>query len=207
MNAAMLNQSMDDMDMAVGIRLGGGRIPVAEMARAMQRSNVYHNINVNNSQVVVINTGDLAKIDAAITLSQGSDVEGVAAALKSLTETIVKSDDVEPDSKKELIELITALSEEIVRSKKKSVIMSLLVAIEERAKGLTAIVQLAAALKTPFMAFSESQSPRSTLADALPAAHDFAPEPGGSHVCVRWQSWTGLVSEWQPCSTPSPCVG
>lgn len=153
MNAAMMNQAADDMDMVTGIPLGGGRIPVAAMARAMQRSNVYNNINVNNSQVGVINTGDLAKIDAAITLSQGSDVEAIATILKSLTETIVRANEIEANSKKELIELITALSEEIVRSKKQSVIMSLLVAIEERAKGLNAVVQLAGALKVAIYGF------------------------------------------------------
>jgi predicted translin family RNA/ssDNA-binding protein len=45
------------------------------------------------------------------------------------------------------VELIQALSVEIVRSRKKSVIASLLGTIEERAKGLNAIVQLVSSLK------------------------------------------------------------
>lgn len=59
----------------------------------------------------------------------------------------MKSAEIEQQSKKDLVELITALSEEIVRSKKKPVIMSLMTGIEERAKGLNAIVQLVGSLK------------------------------------------------------------
>lgn len=147
MNAAMMNQSMDHMDEVSGFGSSSGRIPVEALARAMQRSTVYNHINVNNSQVGVINTGDLAKIDAAITLSQGSDVEGITKILQSLTETIVRSNEIDAANKKELVELISSLADEVIRSKKKPVIMSLFLGIEERAKGLNAIVGLVGALK------------------------------------------------------------
>ena len=37
MNAAMMNQSLDDMDMMTGIQLGNGRIPVSDLAKAMNK--------------------------------------------------------------------------------------------------------------------------------------------------------------------------
>jgi uncharacterized Zn ribbon protein len=85
MNAAMANQALDDMDAVTGIRSVEGRIPVAAMAGAFRRGSVYNNINVSNAQIGVINTGDLAKIDAAITLSAGSDADAIGRIVKDLT--------------------------------------------------------------------------------------------------------------------------
>src|ERR1700680_2785548 len=106
MNAAMMNQSMDDMDEISGIRLGGGRIPVAEMAKAMQKRPVYNNIKISNSTVGVLNTGDLARIDAVITLTKHTDVEGVGEQLKGLTQAIIDSKEFDDAAKKEMIDLI-----------------------------------------------------------------------------------------------------
>src|SRR5262249_9006209 len=68
MNAAMINQANDDMDRIIPLASGGGRIPVAAIAGAFGRGSVSNNFNVTNSQIGVINTGDLQRIDAAITL-------------------------------------------------------------------------------------------------------------------------------------------
>src|SRR5260221_3219431 len=73
--------------------------------------------------------------------------EAPAGNLKELTQAIIDAQDIAAETKKELVELIQALSVEIVRSRKKSVIASLLGTIEERAKGLNAIVQLVSSLK------------------------------------------------------------
>jgi hypothetical protein len=148
MNAAMINQSLDDMDFVTGLASGGGRIPVAAIAGAFRRGSVSNNFNVTNSQIGVINTGDLRSIDAAITLTAGTDAEAAGRQLKELTQAIIDAQDIAAETKKELVELIQALSVEIVqRSRKKSVIASLLGTIEERAKGLNAIVQLVSSLK------------------------------------------------------------
>ena len=108
---------------------------------------MYNNINVSNSQVGVINTGDLAKIDAAITMTAGSDADAIGRQLRELTQAVLDAGDIAAEQKKELIELIQALSEQVVSARKKPVIMSLLRSIEERAKGANAILQLVMALK------------------------------------------------------------
>jgi hypothetical protein len=147
MNAAMTNQALDDMDAMVGFGRSGGRIPVAAIAQAFRRGSVYNSINVNNSQVGLINTGDLAKIDAAITLTAGSDADAVGRDLKALAEAIIEAKNIEAETKKELIELLQGISEQVVSGRKKSVVGSLLKAVEERAKGLNAIVQLVSSLR------------------------------------------------------------
>lgn len=94
-NAAMLNQAMDDMDNVVGFGLSSrSRIPVAEMARAMQKGSTYNNINISNSQVGVLNTGDLARIDAVITLTKDSDAELAGQQLRLLTQAIVDTAEI-----------------------------------------------------------------------------------------------------------------
>lgn len=146
-NAAMMNQALDDMDFISGIPTGGGRIPVAALAKAMQKNPVYNNINISNSNVGVINTGDLAKIDAVITISEGTDTAIIGQNLKALTQAIVDANSLNEESKKEIVELLQSLSEQIVGSRKKSVVKSLLTSIEQRVSGLNAIFKLAENLK------------------------------------------------------------
>jgi hypothetical protein len=147
MNAAMMNQTMDHMDEITGLGRTGGRIPVAAIAGAFRRSAVYNNIKVTNSQVGMINTGDLAKIDAAITMTAGSDADAIGRQVRELTQAVVDARDIAQEQKKELVELIQALSEQVVSARKKPVMASLLRSIEERAKGANAIIQLVMSLK------------------------------------------------------------
>jgi hypothetical protein len=66
----------------------------------------------------------------------------------------VDAKDIPAEQKKELVEVIQALSEQIVSSRKKPVILSLLRTIEERAKGINAIVKLVASLKAAIFQYS-----------------------------------------------------
>lgn len=71
--AAMINHAQDEFDAIIPIGPSGGRIPVAEIARAASRTRAYNNIHINNSNIGVVNTGNLARIDAAITISTGTE--------------------------------------------------------------------------------------------------------------------------------------
>lgn len=139
-NAAMMNQTMDDMEMAVGMQMSNERIPVAELAKAAQGKTVHNNIQIDRSSVGVINTGDVEKINAAITLTKETDAEEIGLKLKSLTQTVLDSNEFNNTSKNELIDLIQSLSEQIIGShggRKKSVALSLLNGIEERVKNVS----------------------------------------------------------------------
>jgi hypothetical protein len=136
----MMNQAMDQMDSITGLPLReGGRIPVAALAGAMTKGATYNNIHISNSQVGVLSTGDLARIDAVITLTKDTDGETIGKAITALTQALIDSREIDEKSKKELLDLVQSLAEQIVGVRKPSVIMSLLRGIEERAKGYVAI--------------------------------------------------------------------
>jgi len=98
-----------------------------------------NNIHVTNSNVGLLNTGNVRKIDAAITIAQGTDADQIAHQLRQLTQAILDVKGLESSRKDSLLELVQSLSDQIVRERKQSVIMALLKSIEDRAQGLAAI--------------------------------------------------------------------
>src|SRR5262249_20748868 len=90
-------------------------------------------------------TGDLARIDAVITLTKDTDVEAVGKLLTAFTQAVIDAKDVDKNAKKELIELVQALAEQVVGSqgtRKPSVIMTIVRALEEGAKGMVALAAI-----------------------------------------------------------------
>lgn len=146
--AAMANQALDDLDHIMPVGPSKGRLPVEAMAKSMQRGAVLNNISVTNSNVGVINTGDLAQIDAFISMSAGSDVAAIGEELRALVQAVVDSDELDSEAKRETVELLKAISQQLVGDRKESVLMSLLKAVEDRAQGAAAVLQLVATLGT-----------------------------------------------------------
>jgi hypothetical protein len=118
-------------------------IPVGEIARAMQKSHTFNNIRVENSQVGVINTGNLARIDAAVTMTRGSDAELIGECIKRLTQGVLEEQTLDPTKKAEIIELVEALSDQVVRGRKKSVMSSILQSIRDRTSDVAGIAKSA----------------------------------------------------------------
>jgi len=141
-NLAMLNEANDAMDAVAPWAATGARIPVAAIAAAATRGTKMTNIHISGSQVGVLNTGDLAKIDAMVTLTKGSDAEEFGAAMKSLTEAVVQSQDMQADTKREVGELLAALTEQVVVKRSKPVAMTVLQGIEDRTQGINAVWDL-----------------------------------------------------------------
>jgi len=146
-NAAMMNRSLDDMEMVSGFTLSSKRIPVAEMARAMAKASTYNHIIVSGSKIGVINTGDLAKIDAVITMTNDSDAAGVGEALKILTQAIVDAQSLSDQGRSELIAVVQALSNEVVKDPKPPVVLALWEAIQTRTAGVVDLATKAAGLR------------------------------------------------------------
>jgi len=143
MNAAMANQAIDHMDEMTGFRTVGGRVPVAAMAAAALHATTNHtNITINGSTVGVVNAGDLAKIDAVITITEGSDSEALGLAIKELTQAVLDSSALALAEKRDIVELIRTLSEQVATRRSKSVMTSILKAIDERVKSVSAIWSL-----------------------------------------------------------------
>ncbi len=119
-NAAMMNHAEAQMDAVVGLPPLSKPIPVAEIARAMAKSHTFNNIKISNSNVGVVNTGNLARIDAAITMSQHTDMEEFGARLKDLTDAILSDTKASKDEKQELAELTQAISDQVIGQKRPS---------------------------------------------------------------------------------------
>ena len=108
----------------------------------MKGKTVLNNINIANSTVGLVNTGDLARIDAAITLTKSTDVELIGEQLRRLTQAILDSNGVEKAQRSEMLDLVQSLAEQIVRERKPSVVRALLKSIEDRAQGVAALVTI-----------------------------------------------------------------
>jgi hypothetical protein len=135
----MMNQAMDDMDMMTGFHLGGQRIPVSALAQAMSRAMTNNHIIISNSSVGVLNTGDLAKINAVITITEGSDAEELGYTIKDFAQAVVDSDAITKEEKHDVGELLGTLSEQIAGKRSKPVIVSVLKGIEERVKSVNVL--------------------------------------------------------------------
>jgi hypothetical protein len=107
-----------------------------------EEKKVYNNIHINQSSVGILNTGDLAKIDAVITLTKGTDVELIGKEIENLTQVIIDASDVQGNDKKEIIDLVQSLAEQIQSSRKRSVLVSLLYGLEARIQTVSAAIPI-----------------------------------------------------------------
>ena len=138
-NAAMMNQAMDHADMVTGLPSTEGRLPVAALARVMQKGHTLNNFNISQSQIGVLNTGSIERIDAAITLSKGSDAELIGEELKALTAAVISSQELEQADKNDLFDLTETLAEEVVGKRKSATIGAVMKEITAKVKGATAL--------------------------------------------------------------------
>lgn len=141
-NMAMLNKAEDDMHAIVGFSLPSHRIPVEQIALAGFNNSKMTNIHISGSQIGVLNTGDLAKIDAVVTLTQGTDVEELGRAIQQLTEATITSSEITDEQKREIGELLAGLSDQVAGKRSKPMAMQILKGIEDRASGINGIVDL-----------------------------------------------------------------
>lgn len=111
-NSVMLNNANDDLE-AIAPYLGNrNRIPVAELANVMANKNIYNNINVSNSTIGGISTGNLARINSTIEVSKGNEREEFGSRLKCISEAVCADPDLTPQQKDELIGILRAIAEE-----------------------------------------------------------------------------------------------
>ncbi len=140
MAAAGANQAADDMDEIVGLGRSGGRFPVEALAKAASMARTYNSIRIANSNIGVINTGNLARIDAAVTITQGTEIADFGARLKDLVETIVADQTLASEKKKELVEVATAISDQVVsKTPSKRVIQTLFSELVSLSSGFSTI--------------------------------------------------------------------
>jgi hypothetical protein len=141
-NAAMTNHAMDEMDAISGFPIAGGRMPIGDLVKMGQKLNTYNNITISESQIGVVNTGDLVRIDAAITLSKGSDVEEVGRHVGALAQAVMDSGQIDAQQRAEIVELLQELSDQAIKGRKKSVMSSIMRSISEKTSGIIGLATL-----------------------------------------------------------------
>lgn len=78
-----------------------------------------HNINVSGSTIGAINTGTIQNLDGSITLMQSRGEGDLAAAIKELTEAIIRSNEVNESAKNEIVEQLEFLVAQATSEKQK----------------------------------------------------------------------------------------
>lgn len=142
-NAVMMNHAMDNLDLSVGMGVSGDRIPVGYIAKAIQGAATLNQFSISNSQIGVLNTGSINRIEASITLAQGTDAELIAQHIKSFTEEVLTSNELGAEEKNEIIELTDAAAEEVVGRRRLTVVTAHLKALREKVGGILSLANAA----------------------------------------------------------------
>jgi hypothetical protein len=148
-SAAMYNDAGHQFDMLAPFGAMHKPLPVAEIARAMTKANTYHNINISNSTVGVVNTGDLAQISAMIEITKGKPTETFGVKLKELIESIANEKGGDEAIKKALAELTKSIGDQVLVERKPSsaVVEALFEKLVSMSSGLTTILGAAEELR------------------------------------------------------------
>jgi hypothetical protein len=149
-SAAMMNNAAEQMDYIAPFGPIYKPIPVAEIARAMTKSSTFNNINISNSKVGVVNTGDLARINATIEITKGKPTEEFGSKLKALIEAIANAPEGDEATKKALTELTKTIADQVLveRSPSSTVIETLFERLVSMSTGLTTILGAAEQLRS-----------------------------------------------------------
>lgn len=111
MHERAAERALDDMEMVTGVRLPRRR-PQPQPAPVIIQGGTFHNINIRGSNVGVVNTGDLQQVDTAVTVIGAAGDEEAASAIKSLTEAVLRSAELNDAAKREAVELLAVISAE-----------------------------------------------------------------------------------------------
>jgi hypothetical protein len=109
--ASMLNYLAAQAEAAVGLR---GIFPRYEvhMPTIATGPTTFHNIRVEGSNVGVINTGELQRLDQALTQVQAGGDAGSAGVIGALTQAVLDAPDIDAATKNEALEHLSYLAQQ-----------------------------------------------------------------------------------------------
>lgn len=151
----MLNNASHDLEMRLGgIGTPHKPIPVAEIARAMSGANTFNNIRISNSTIGAVNTGNFARINAAIEITKGQPTEEFGAKLKVLIEAVADSDEVDAKTRDNLTGFIRTIADQVLveRSSNKDIVSTLFERLVSLSSGTTKILAAAEQLRAAWHA-------------------------------------------------------
>ncbi|MBE3125310.1 MAG: hypothetical protein IMZ57_06590 [Acidobacteria bacterium] len=139
-----INYITSQMESAVGLHGILPRYP--ERRSIIQTGGVtLNNIHVTNSEIGVLNTGNIENVDATVTVLKNEGNAELAAAVSALSEAVIRSSEINADRKNQIMELLAALSEEAVaprEKQKKSVVKAVIGQIGEVLGGVSSVLGL-----------------------------------------------------------------
>lgn len=108
------DQALEDMEMATGLPIRPRRPPQPLTVV----SPTFHSINIKDSTIGVVNQGgNLRIVDAAVTAIGRAGDQALASALKTLTETAISRDEIQPAQKAEAAQILSVLASEAATPK------------------------------------------------------------------------------------------
>lgn len=130
-NMAMINYLRDQIHETMGAPPPTARINIP---RPVINSSpiTYNNISIDRSVVGSVNTAQVDRIDVAMSNIKNSGHDDVSAAIKVLTETIIKSSELQDKERKQLVEELAFLAEQAAlpkQERQKSIIKMVLKAM------------------------------------------------------------------------------
>jgi len=144
-DAHLLNQLSAAFDAVSGIPGLAPRVPIPQMQPIPTSDMTINNINVDNSVIGVLNTGNIEKVDTAVTVLKQSGEDSAATAIAKLTEAVANAADVNNDTKNEILEVLGAIATEATAPKHQrrgAVIRPLLTQLATWFSGLAGLDQL-----------------------------------------------------------------
>jgi len=109
-NERMLNYLSDQADCIIGLPVSGPRFP---QRKAIHIGGVnLNNIKIDNSTIGVLNTGNIESVDVSVTSLQQNGNNQLANAIKEITNAVVASNELQAETKNQLIEMLSIISSE-----------------------------------------------------------------------------------------------
>jgi hypothetical protein len=119
MGERQTNFLLDQMDEIMGFQRSGPRFPVRRPPPTVNvGASTFNNINVSNSTVGVLNTGNIHRIDNALTILKSGAEADLGEAIKGLSQAILSSQ-IGNKEKDEALEILSVLSAEATSPKAK----------------------------------------------------------------------------------------
>lgn len=141
-----LNYLTDEMEFALGLPRMSPRYPQRQVKILQGGKIVLNNIQVSESNIGVLNTGDLEIVDSAITvLNQDASTREVSSAIFKLANAIAGSSELPPEKKNEAMEILGVIASEATVPKEKRrdrVVRRLLSALPTVIQTVASLIQI-----------------------------------------------------------------
>lgn len=142
----MLNHLAAEMEATVGMSGLVPRFPPRRPRTVIQSGKVtMHNINIDRSNIGVVNTGYIGSVDSAVGSMRAAGEANAADAFRGFTEKLLRLPDVDPKEKDAILELLSLLATEATmppEKRRSSAMRTLLAELANLVSGIASAAQL-----------------------------------------------------------------